>query len=182
VRAADGTITPIDAPGAQGTFANAINPAGTITGYYTDASFASHGFVRATDGTITTFDGPGAGTSFFQGTNPGTINPAGAIAGYYTDAGYISHGFVRAKGTVTSFDPPGSVNTIGFAFNNQVPVGINPAGEITGSYIDASFASHGFLRSAKGSFTSFDPPGSISTQPSSINQSRGDHGKLLYPR
>src|SRR5262249_16275813 len=106
---------------------------------------------------------------------------AGAIAGYYTVASFASHGFVRAKGTVTSFDPPGSVNTIGFAFNNQVPVGINPAGAITGSYMDASFVFHGFLRSPKRSFTSFYPPGSILTQPSSINQSGAITGSYYTP-
>jgi hypothetical protein len=40
----------------QGTLPQSINPAGAITGYYTDASGLSHGFVRAPDGAITTFD------------------------------------------------------------------------------------------------------------------------------
>jgi hypothetical protein len=121
-----GSITPFDAPGAgtgsfQGTFPAAINPAGTITGFFTDASFASHGFVRAADGTITTFDAPGAGTSFFQGTTAGTINPAGAIAGYYTDASSVSHGFVRAKGTLTSFDLQGPLTPSPSASTTRSP-------------------------------------------------------------
>jgi hypothetical protein len=49
-RAADGTITTIDVPGAgtgefQGTFAFSINPAGVITGWYKDANSVAHGFL-----------------------------------------------------------------------------------------------------------------------------------------
>jgi hypothetical protein len=52
LRTAHGAITTIDAPGAgtsffQGTFVNSINPAGTITGHYTDTNYAAHGFVRS---------------------------------------------------------------------------------------------------------------------------------------
>lgn len=100
VRAADGTITEFDAPGAgtgpgQGTYPGGINPAGTGEGYYTDSSSVNHGFVRAPDGTITTFDVPGAGTGSGQGTFAGNINPPGDIAGYYVDAANVSHGFLR---------------------------------------------------------------------------------------
>jgi hypothetical protein len=144
LRAADGTITTFDAPAALYTFAsgNSINPEGTISGNYYDASFVSHGFLRAADGTFTTFDVPGAGTGPFQGT--GTfgvaINPALATAGTYTDAGGTTHGFLRAgDGTITAFDPQGSVFTF--------PASINPAGSITGFYLDANSVSHGFLRS-----------------------------------
>ena len=41
------------------------------------------------------------------------------------------------RATFTTFDPPGSVSTI--------PMGINPAGEITGYYGDANSVTHGFL-------------------------------------
>ena len=130
VRAADGTITTFDPPGSQYTYPNSINPAGTITGYYTD--YAQHGFVRAADGTITTFDPPGS-----TGTIPWSINPAGTITGWYEDASYNPHGFVRAAdGTITTFDPPGSTFTRS--------LGINPAGRITGWYSDGHFT-HGFV-------------------------------------
>jgi len=49
------------------------------------------------------------------------------------------HGFLRAPdGTFTTFDPPGSQGTS--------PVAINQAGATTGSYYDANFIAHGFLR------------------------------------
>ena len=71
-------------------------------------------------------------------------------------------------GTFTTFDFPGSTST--------VPVGINPAGAITGYYQGAGGRTHGFLRAPDGTFTKFDVPGSICTpalpvctQPSGIN-------------
>ena len=94
VRAPNGAITTFDVPGAgtgafQGTLPQSISSAGTIVGYYFDASNVSHGFVRASDGAITTFDPPGS-----QGTFPASFNPPGAIVGYYLDASNVIHGFL----------------------------------------------------------------------------------------
>ncbi len=63
------TIITFDAPGAgtgtfQGTIPEDINPAGVITGVYSDANFVVHGFLRARDGTFTTFEAPGAHWTF----------------------------------------------------------------------------------------------------------------------
>src|ERR1700757_2140721 len=79
-----GQIITFDAPRAglgsgQGTVPTGINPAGTITGYYVDATYMYHGFVRDKDGIITTFD---AGANF---TIPTSINPKRTIAGSYQD-------------------------------------------------------------------------------------------------
>jgi hypothetical protein len=160
------TFTTFDAPGAgtganQGTFPGNINPAGTIAGYYLDASKVYHGFLRAKDdrdeeeSTFTTFDAPGAGTGEFQGTLTAFfsgLNPAGAITGNYRDASNLNHGYVRAEdGTFTTFDPPGSQGTITDS--------INPAGVIAGFYGDASVVFHGFVRAPDGTFTTFDAPG-----------------------
>jgi hypothetical protein len=41
-------------------------------------------------------------------------------------------------GAVTDFNAPGALATF--------PSAINPAGAITGPYIDANFVQHGFLR------------------------------------
>src|SRR5439155_14500922 len=144
-----GTFTTFDAPGAgtgdgQGTFAPVfgfnINSQGTITGNYIDASNVSHGFVRAPNGTLTTFDAPGAGTTTdsFQGTYPSSINQAGAICGAYLDESNVYHGFVRApNGTLTTFDAPGAGTTTD-SFQGTVAFANNPAGAITGYYLDES--------------------------------------------
>ena len=89
------TIITFDPPGSIGTAAVALNPAGTITGAYADASVVSHGFLRAPDGTFTTIDVPGAGTGSGQGTVPNCNNPAGAITGFYIDANGVFHGLLR---------------------------------------------------------------------------------------
>jgi hypothetical protein len=189
LRTSDGTITVFDAPGAgtcstscgtigngQGTRAYAINPVGTITGFYTDNSARCHGYVRAPNGTFTQIDAPDAGTGPFpQGTFPSDftpmgINPAGAITGFYVDASSVRHGFVRtANGLISEFDPTGSI------FTN--PNAIDQTGAITGFYFDANFVGHGFLRAPDGTITSFDAPGADMT-PGSFN---GTFGVGLTP-
>jgi hypothetical protein len=139
LRATDGTTTTIDPTGSIYTSTNAINLEGEITGWWQDASIVIHGFLRSRDGTLTTFDVPGS-----DQTEPGAIDPAGTTTGSFSfDGSGGLHGFVRANdGTFTTFDPPGSAEPAAFTFAN----GINPAGVITGWYIDPSDIGHGFLR------------------------------------
>src|SRR3984893_8648546 len=49
--------------------------------------------------------------------------------------------------TYIIFDPPGS--------NSTQPASINAKGAIAGSYNDANYVLHGFLRAPDGSFTTF---------------------------
>src|SRR6266480_3620896 len=159
------TITTFDAPGAgtgpgQGTLPFAINPAGTVLGYYIDAGDARHGFLRTPDGAITTFDAPGAGTGPGQGTTAFSINPADAAAGRYIDASDAIHGFLRAPdGTIATFDAPNAgtgpgQGTIVFSVDC-----LNPAGAISTTSLDASDVYHGVLRAPDGTMTTFDVPG-----------------------
>ena len=170
LRARDGSFTTFDVPGAggagtgpyPGTLASFINPAGAITGLYTDTNYAAHGFVRAPDGTITTFDAPGAGTGSGEGTfvetPTGGINPAGEITGDSCDA-VTCHGFLRTPdGTITSFDAPGADHTPGSG-NGTFGVGLTPNGEIEGVDVDVNGVLHGFVRSTAGTFTTYDAPG-----------------------
>jgi hypothetical protein len=165
VRAANGTFTQIDAPDAgpgpfpQGTFpseftAAGINPAGAITGFYVDASSVQHGFVRAPNGKITEFDPTGSIL-----TNPNAIDEPGDITGFYFDANFVGHGFLRTPdGTIISFDAPGADMTPGTG-NGTFGVDLTPSGEIEGIYVDPSGVLHGFVRSKKGTFSTFDAPG-----------------------
>ena len=186
VRAVDGknTITEFNAPGAgtgghRGTSPISINTAGTIAGLYTDPGAVRHGFVRTAKGAITTFDVSGAGTNSTQGTMPASINTAGAITGTYRDANYVYHGFLRSKtGTITKFDAPGAGSGggqhKGLQFQGTIPFAINSKGLICGTYSDASFVNHGFVRAADGTTAEFDAPGAggsgtLGTIPLSIN-------------
>jgi hypothetical protein len=182
VRFPDGKFTSLDAPDAgtmpdsgQGTFAFGITDAGTVVGSSVDANGVAHGFVRAPDGTFTTFNAPLAGSmpnsNPLEGTFALAINPAGASSGVYVDANGMSHGFVRASdGTITSFDPSGSV------FTNGATEGINPAGVISGAYTDSNGVSHGFVRAPDGTITSFDAPGA-GTSPG-----QGSGATMINPR
>src|SRR5215472_3063929 len=181
------TITTFDAPGAgtaanQGTVAFAINLAGAITGFTRDANNARHGFLRAPDGTFTIFDDPNAGICSTscgtigpgQGTRAFAINPSGVITGFYSDNSGRCHGYVRAAdGSFTQIDAP-DAGTGPFpqgTFPSEItPMGINPAGAITGFYVDASSVQHGFVRAPNGIITEFDPTGSIFTNPNAIDE------------
>jgi uncharacterized membrane protein len=104
VRVPDGRITKFDVPFAgtdgsqgQGTYAEAINDAGWVTGQYYDSNDVSHGFVRAPNGRFTYFDAPDAGTATgsYEGTVPLAINAAGEITGAYIDSNWVLHAFLR---------------------------------------------------------------------------------------
>ena len=96
------TFTTIDVPGAlYGSYAQGINDAGQVTGYYFDGTGA-HGFVD-TNGAFTTINVPGAtGSTYAFG-----INTAGQVTGYYNDA-TGAHGFVASPTVVTSVPEPAS--------------------------------------------------------------------------
>ena len=76
-------------------------------------------------------------------------------------------------GKITSFDPPGSIYT--FVCEETC---LNAAGEITGSYYDASGVQHGFLRESDGTITSFDAPASLGGGGASINEEKPTIGTL----
>jgi len=125
---------------------------------------------------VITFEAPGAGSTpgSFQGTGcfgcTFAINRWGAIVGTYLDANNVFHGFLRSpEGKFTTFEAPGADTTPG-SFNGTVAQGINDLGEITGYYADAMGLTHGFLRSPRAAFTTFDvPDGENGSTPVFIN-------------
>ncbi len=179
IRAADGAFTTFDAPdagstppGIEGTIPIAIDTAGDVVGTYIDSNHAYHGFVRlASDGTITEFDATGAPTTVAnRGTTVTGINDAGQVVGLYTTGSYDTsstyYGFVRsADGAFTTLTEPDAGSSENANGNKQgtAAMAINASGEIAGFYIDSSNNQHGFVLSASGVYTSFDPPGSTSS-------------------
>jgi hypothetical protein len=178
VRARNGDITAIDAPGAgtnsiQGTQTFAINADGTIAGCYNDANSVGHGFVRASNGAINEFDVPGSRTlsceydygffsipSLLEG-----MNPAGEITGAYFQPitgnpfGGNNRGFLRNRdGSFVTFDavPSPSSPCCTWTFG----IAINPAGQIVGWDNDYRSVNHGFVRAPDGTITILDAPGS----------------------
>ena len=141
------SFTTIDVTGASTTYAVAINPSGTIVGYYA-TSGVHHGYVRAPDGTITPFDATGAGTLYGQGTVPYGLNPEGAIVGSYYNSSFELYPFLRA--------PDGTFTPLTTLYTYAVA--INPEGTIAGWYNDVSAVAHGYVRAPDGTVTPIDAP------------------------
>ncbi len=164
-------FTSIDVPGANATYAEAINTEGTITGYYSDTNGGSHGLMRSSAGKVSTFDVPGDGDGPYVGTFAYGINDSGVVTGYSCSANFVfCPGFVRdSAGKLETFDAPGDDN----GFGGTYPFGINDAGTVTGSYEDANFTNHAFVRDPSGTITEFDPPdggyAGFGTFPAAIN-------------
>jgi hypothetical protein len=66
----------------------------------------------------------------------GDVNPSGKVVGYFNPV--TSHGFSRDSDGFTQIDVPGASWTRIF--------GINPQGDLVGSYSDASNNVHAFLQ------------------------------------
>ncbi|MGH9741085.1 MAG: chitobiase/beta-hexosaminidase C-terminal domain-containing protein [Candidatus Acidiferrum sp.] len=190
-------VAPIDAPGAStvflggggfsiaGTAPTSIDTAGDIAGFYTDANALFHGFFyTASSATpaFTTLDITGAGTSgMFPGTIPLVMNGAGDISGFYEDGNGVNHGFVRAaNGTVTApIDAPGA-GTSGM-LPGTISMGINAAGNSTGTYADANGVFHGFARApAAAAAPSFSPAAGPYTSAQTVTISDATPGATIY--
>jgi len=163
-------IMTFDVPGAgaaagEGTYANGINPAGEITGFYVDSNNVYHSFLRSRGGDITTFDPPGVGSGPWQGSGGWAINAEGVITGDFVDSNCVEHGFLRTPdGDFTTFEAPGAGNTPGTCtpmgyFQGTTPSNINAAGVTFGWDMDTNYVFHGFLRAPDGTFTIIDAPG-----------------------
>jgi hypothetical protein len=117
----------------------ALNIEGQVTGYYSDANGALHGYVRHAAGSVTEFMATGDASS----TVPASINGLGTVIGSYSSPNlpsFFPETFVRfANGTVVLFDAPesGQLGTEPFA--------INLFNEFTGYWLDANFVGHGFV-------------------------------------
>lgn len=149
-RADSYTFDTIDAPGATGTVACAINNSGQIVGTYSAAgdganSVNRHGFLYE-GGSFSTIDVPGAAATQALG-----VNDVGQIVGTYTDSSG-EHGFLYQDGSFSTMDVPGAASTS--------TSGIDNAGDIVGTYVDASHLVHGFLYRA-GAFSSLDESGGV---------------------
>ncbi|MGO8970530.1 MAG: hypothetical protein ACLQDQ_13285 [Myxococcaceae bacterium] len=187
LRAPDGTFTTFEVPGDYNyTLVAGLNQEGAVSGDFCDITTTCHGFVRAPDGTLTTFDVKGAGTvppdevpGAYPGTFPWNINLWGETYGFTQDNNNVFHGFIRAPdGNITTFDIKGAgtepfqgTATPFFAGNLYTPIfaAINAFGVVTGTFGDADYVSHGFVRAPGGEITTFDVTGAASTGAYSIN-------------
>jgi hypothetical protein len=134
-----GGFTPITVAGSTGTFPTGINADGTIVGCYA-AGGLYHYFLRAHNGVVKTLYLPGIVPNCIAAFAPGFIavvpqtilvNDQGTIIGYTTNPAQIATAFIRLEnGVVTTFNYPGSKQTI--------PTSINNCDVITGYYSQGS--------------------------------------------
>src|SRR5205807_2581259 len=100
----------------------------------------------------------------------------------YRDASNVTHGFLRTSdGTFKMFDAPGAGTGSGQGTLTASFSGLNQPGVIAGYYSDASDVTHGFVRAADGTITTFDAPGAGTgsgqgTFPFSNNPAAGSSG------
>ena len=128
-------ITTFDYPGdGNSTIPEGINERGDITGFYTDSSGISRGFVRFADGT---FSAP-----IVEPNDPGVlsegrgINNQRTVGGYYTGSDGFFHGYFRNRGVFTEFNVSGATATL--------VEGLNDAGDFVGGYDTAAGDSPSF--------------------------------------
>jgi len=162
LRAADGTFTTIDFPGAKGTYPTGMSHDGTIVGYYTVKARSlnpQQGFIRTPDGQISAFHAPHAN----RFTNVVAITDTGWIVGqaYAAHDPYNSFGFLR--------DPSGHFTKFGQQWLQVICA--NSARTTAGTFRDQSGAPHGFVRTRNGKVTQVDPDDSVFTHVTAINDS-----------
>jgi hypothetical protein len=152
--AAAGSFVTFDVPGTTTTVANGINRSGAVVGFFPDDT-GFHGFLRDPSGVFTTLTGMSEAFG---------INDHGWIVGIGPG------GNVRSPaGQMTTVTVPGPTD-------ETTPTGINNHLDIVGWFFDTNTgAIRGFVRSAAGTYTTFDAPGAVNgsgkfgTQPQGIN-------------
>jgi uncharacterized membrane protein len=170
VRDASGQIATFDVPGCtethpySGTTPLDINIAGTVVGVcleYPIDRLVEHSFMRDSEGTITSFDPPQCA----NGSRAQSINAEGSIVGTCYSFNSPILGYIRYRnGTFSTFNVTGASTFV---------TAINVGYLVTGTYLtgNGSNQGHGFVGfpSNQLPLATFDPPGSTSTDPMSIN-------------
>ena len=158
----DGVFSTYDVPDSLSIGFYGLNNAGQTVGFYQDMNEVSHGVI-VQNGELTQFDFPGAAETEIFG-----VSAAGQLIGdVFDDAGAI-HGFVGDE----QFDVPGA--TITYADD------MNVANTLVGSYVDADGVYHGYMRTADGSYTTFDLPGSTSNLEYLFVNAISDAGVIVF--
>jgi hypothetical protein len=161
------TVQTLTYPGATQLYAQAVNTAGEVAGFYTDDTGTSHGFTW-TAGTFTIINIPGSSGTWVTG-----INDSGVICGYFHKTSGSS------SGITLGFQQTGN-KIVSFALNSNArgtfPGGINNAGEISGYDETGSLAAGvfgGFVVTAPsgGTDTTVDVSGEAGTWVGGVNNS-----------
>jgi hypothetical protein len=174
LRYADGHIILIEAPGAYyavGAQPVSISDFDEIAGTYIAAIPGV--FTRSGAGVLTNIQALGGGSAVAT-----AINASGSVVGYSGYTGFVAHPDGYWAEIATPVLPGCSQQTI--------PDGINAAGMVAGWFSNYTFPDNGncnavrtggFVRSPDGELTLFQPPGTIPTLPSHLQE----YGGAAFP-
>jgi probable HAF family extracellular repeat protein len=155
----EGTFNQIDAPDAAITYLHDINNRGQILGHSRRDVFAlARGFLWE-DGVFTFLDIPGVFVVGDANESFG-LNDRGQVVGTFQSQG-VNHGFLLDDGAYTPIDIPDA--------RSITVTDINNSGRIVGTYLDAAFERHGFVRERDGSLTLIEAPLAQSIYAAGIN-------------
>jgi uncharacterized membrane protein len=166
------TIRFFDIPNAETATAWAVNPSSDVvcTAVSQNGS-VFHGYRRDRSGQVTTVDAVVPNCTSARG-----ISPSGEIVGFFQTltCGRNQPEFrPGARGFVLRKNQPAEVVNVNFPGTlGTIVLGINPAGDLVGAYLDAANKTHGFLRRA-GTITTIDVQGATLTSCRGIN-SKGE--------
>ncbi len=166
---AEYSITTLDYPGADRTFAWGINNSNIISGYHQDNNNANqHGFFY-NGSNYTELNHPDAIAG--SATRGYDINDTGYITGYYTDSDIVRHGFIYNGSSYTTFDVDFPEVSHTFSY------GINDSNNVVGSYtVDTANTETGFFKDGD-NFTAIMVNGSSITVAYDINNANVIVGK-----
>ena len=153
-------LATFDVPGTgNSTTPYSINARGEISGYYTDSTGATRGFVRLANGNIMApIIEPNDTGSFTVALG---LNSSRTVVGeYYTFADNTYHGFFLSGGVYTQYD-------IGGPFSTAIQ-GINDAGNFSGTFGSFAQPNMGYVNIG-GVVTTFGVAGAFETSASGIS-------------
>jgi hypothetical protein len=162
----NGKLTKVSAGKPYYTQLTAINAAGLAIGQYGIESSQEGVTYDTTTGKVSVFKIRKHGWTF-----PMAINASGAIAGYdYWHQNKYEEGFVRLGKSVTKLHVPGAKATL--------PVDINDAGAVVGTYSNSGGPTEGFIYS-NNAFTLYTAPGATDTYASAISANGEIGGRAI---
>ena len=158
-----------DYPGALSTQPQKITDHGLIAGVFIDASTgATEGFFRSRNGTFSPAIVEPNDDAFF--TQVRGVNNKRTFCGNYNTSDGVSHGFFLSHQVFTEFDISSSFTVV---------LGINNAGDFSGSFVDdATGVQEGFV-DIGGTLTSFAVPVATNTLAYQINNSNQATGYYI---
>jgi probable HAF family extracellular repeat protein len=131
-------FTAIHVPDAVSATASAINNAGDVVGFFTDAAGDTSSFLITPSHHLITYQFPGGSDTQALG-----INSKNQIVGSYLDGSGVMHGFVLSDptGPVSHWRSIDDPNGVGSTVIN----GINAAGDLVIFYTDSAGNTDGML-------------------------------------